>query len=118
MRIKGPGDGPRAPDAVDEAGEIEAPDAATPAATDAVSSVGGTSGSGGADPINEIAARFRSGEISTEQAVDLLIEDAIQRQLGGVVPKDVEARLREVLREHAANYPYLAAKIRRLTQAK
>jgi hypothetical protein len=117
MRIKGPGDGPRPPDAVDEAGEVEAPDAAAPAGTDAVSSVGGPSGPGGADPIGEIAARFRAGDITSQEAVDLLIDDAIQRQLGGVVPKDVEARLREVLREHAANYPYLAAKIRRLTKA-
>jgi hypothetical protein len=115
MRIKGPGDGPRAPDAVDEAGEVEAADAA--AATDAVSAVGGPSGPGGADPIGEIAARFRAGDITSQEAVDLLIDDAIQRQMGGVVPKDMEARLREVLREHAANYPYLAAKIRRLTKA-
>jgi hypothetical protein len=115
MRIKGPGDGPRPTDAVDEAGEVEATDGA--ASADAVSSVGGTSGPGGNDPISQIAARFRNGELTSEQAVDLLIEDAIQRQLGGTVPKDMEAKLREVLREHATSYPYLAAKIRRLTKA-
>jgi len=118
MRIKGPGDGPRPPDAVDEAAPVEGVDEAAPAETGAVSRVGGPGGPGGADPIAQVAARLRAGEITSDQAVELLIDDAIARQLGGAVPKDLEPRLREVLRDYAANDPYLAAKIRRLTQSK
>jgi hypothetical protein len=118
MRIKGPGDGPRPTDAVDEASEIESVDEAAPSETGAVARVGGTGGPGGVDPVAEVAARLRAGEITSDQALELLIDDAIQRQLGGAVPKDLEPKLREVLRDYAANDPYLAAKIRRLTQAK
>jgi hypothetical protein len=118
MRIKGPGDGPRPPDAVDEAAAVDGVDEAAPAETGAVVSVGGAGATGAVDPIAEVAARLRAGEITSDQAVDLLIEDAISRQLGGALPKDLEPKLRETLRDFAAQDPYLAAKIRRLTQAK
>lgn len=116
MRIKGPGDGPRPPDAVDEAGAVEGVDEAAPAETGAVARVGGTGGPGGVDPIARVAERLRAGEITSDEAVELLIDDAIARQMGGAVPKDLEPKLREVLRDYAATDPYLAAKIRRLTQ--
>ena len=80
--------------------------------------MGGASATGAVDPIAEVAARLRAGEITSDEAVDLLIEDAISRQLGGALPKDLEPKLRETLRDYAAQDPYLAAKIRRLTQAK
>jgi hypothetical protein len=118
MRIKGPGDGPRPTDAVDEAAPVEGVDEAAPAETGAVARVGGTGGPGGTDPIAQVAARLRAGEITSDQALELLIDDAIARQMGGAVPKDLEPKLREVLRDYAANDPYLAAKIRRLTQGK
>jgi hypothetical protein len=121
MRIKGPGDGPRPPDAVDEADAVDAVDETAPAQTGRVASVGGasgTTGAGGVDPIAQVAARLRAGEITSDQAVDLLIEDAISRQLGGALPKDLEPKLRETLRDLAAQDPFLAAKIRRLTQIK
>jgi hypothetical protein len=118
MRIKGPGDGPRPPDAVDEAGEVEGVDDAAPAETGAVSRVGGTGGPTGSDPIAEVAARLRAGEISSDEALELIIDDTIQRQMGGAVPKDLEPKLREVLRDYATNDPFLAAKIRKLTSAK
>ena len=38
--------------------------------------------------------------------------------MGGAVPKDLEPKLREVLRDYATNDPFLAAKIRKLTQGK
>ena len=118
MRIKGPGpgDGPRPPGEVDEAERVEGVDEAAPAETGAVGRVGGTGGPGGSDPIAQVAARLRAGEISSDEALELLIEDTIQRQMGGAVPKDLEPKLREVLRDYAANDPFLAAKIRRLTQ--
>jgi hypothetical protein len=65
-----------------------------------------------------VAARLRAGEISSDEALELLIDDTIARQMGGAVPKDLEPKLREVLRDYAANDPFLAAKIRKLTQGK
>ena len=97
-------------------GEVEGVDEAAPAETGAVARVGGTSGPGGSDPIGEVAARLRAGEISSDEALELLIDDTIARQLGGAVPKDLEPKLREVLRDYAAHDPFLAAKIRKLTQ--
>lgn len=117
MRIKGPGDGPRPPDAVDEAAPVEGVDEAAPAETGAVARVGGTGGPGGTDPIAQVAARLRAGEISADEALELIIDDTIARQMGAV-SKDLEPKLREVLRDYAANDPFLAAKIRKLTQAK
>ncbi len=118
MRIKGPGpgEGPRPPDAVDEAAPVDGVDETAPAETGAVSRVGGPGGPGGVDPVAEVAARLRAGEISSDEALELLIEDTIQRQMGGAVPKDLEPKLREVLRDYAANDPFLAAKIRKLTR--
>jgi hypothetical protein len=119
MRIKGPGDGPRPTDAVDEAAAVDGLDEAAPAeTTSAVAPVGGAGATGDVDPVAQVAARLRAGEITSDEAVDLLIEDAISRQLGGALPKDLEPKLRETLRDFAAQDPYLAAKIRRLTQAK
>ncbi len=117
MRIKGPGDGPRPPDAVDEAAPVEGVDEAAPAETGAVARVGGTGGPTGTDPIAQVAARLRAGEISADEALELIIDDTIARQMGAV-GKDLEPKLREVLRDYAANDPFLAAKIRKLTQAK
>ena len=119
MRIKGPGEGPRPTDAVDEAAPVDGVDEAAPAETGAVAHVGGTggpTGPGGLDPIAQVAARLRAGEIGSDEALELLIDDTIARQMGGAVPKDLEPKLREVLRDYAANDPFLAAKIRKLTQ--
>src|SRR6201986_395001 len=116
MRLKGPGDGVRPPDAVDEAGEVEGVDDTAPAETGAVARVGGTGRPTGSDPIAAGAARLRAGEISADQALELIIDDTIDRQLGGAVPKELEPKLREVLRQYATSDPFLAAKIRKLTQ--
>lgn len=117
MRIKGPGDGPRPPDAVDEAAPVEGVDEAAAAESGAVARVGGTGGPTGTDAVAEVAARLRAGEITTDEALELLIDDTIAKQMGAV-SKDLEPKLREVLRDYAANDPFLAAKIRKLTQAK
>jgi hypothetical protein len=116
MRVKGPGDGPRPPDAVDEAEPVDAVDEATPAETGAVARVGGPGGPSGSDPVGEVASRLRAGEISSDEALELLIDDTIARQLGGAVSKDLEPKLREVLRDYAATDPFLLAKLRKLTQ--
>jgi hypothetical protein len=89
-------------DSVGEVGEVEAPKAAKE--------------SGSTDPISQVASQLRNGEISVDQAVDRLIDDAIARQLGS--QRDLEPKLRELLKSYAENDPLLAARIRRLTVAK
>ncbi len=118
MRIKGPGDGPRPTEGVDETAPVEDVGDNAPVESGAVARVGGTGGPTGSDPIAQVAARLRAGEISADEAVELLIDDAIERQMGGGVRKELEPKLRQVLRDYAANDPYLSAKLRRLTQGK
>ena len=110
MRIKGPNgvdgvgevDQVGETDAVGEVGEVSAPEAAKE--------------SGSVDAISRVAAQLRNGEISVDQAVDRLIDDAIGRQLGN--QRDLEPKLRELLKSYAESDPFLAARIRRLTVAK
>ena len=118
MRIKGPTDGARPPEAVDEAAAVDGVDESAPAESKGVERVGSAGKTGATDPIGEVAARLRAGEISSDEAVDLLIDDAIVRQMAGAVPKERHDELRQLLRNYAVNDPYLAAKIRRLTQGK
>ena len=115
MRIKGPGDGPRPTQGVDEAAPVEGVDESAPAETGAVGRVGGTGGPTGTDAIAQVAARLRAGDIGVDEAVELLIDDAVAKGGGS---KDLEPKLREVLREYASSDPFLSSKIRRLTQGK
>jgi hypothetical protein len=122
-RIKGPSDGPprvgtvTGSEAPSGAKEI-AGAAATGASPPAAPAIGGEIVAG--DAVARVAAGLRAGEVTVEQAVDLLIEDAITRQLGraGEARAQVEEELRELLRTYAANDPLLAGKIRRLTLSK
>jgi hypothetical protein len=121
MRIKGPGEGARPPEAVDEAANINAPDELAPAEAGEVAAVGkagATSGAAAADPVAAVAAQLRAGQIDVDRAVDLLIDDAVNRQLGHAVSTSLAPELRKLLRDYAANDPMLAARIRRLTQSK
>ncbi len=110
MRIKGP-NGVDGVGQVDQVGE-----------TDAVAEVGDVQApspakeSGSVDAVAQVAAQLRNGEITVDQAVDRLIDDAIGRQLG--TKRDLEPKLRELLKSYAENDPFLAARIRRLTVAK
>ncbi len=68
-----------------------------------------------ADALAEVTAKLRAGEISAEQAVERLIDDAIRRQVGRSVNSAVEPELREMLRGYAARDPFLVEKLRKLT---
>jgi hypothetical protein len=133
MRIKGPGngappvDGPESVDPTDEVklvGETEATAASTEVSGPAA--VGQTGAAGSVDAVGQVAAQLRAGEITVDQAVERLIDDAIRRQLGsgdwqlqnGDRARDLEPRLRELLRSYAESDPFLAARIRKLTLAK
>jgi len=120
-RVKGPGAGDGAPpvESIDGVDAPESIDRVAPAAPEAVSGVTGA-GAAALDPIAQVAARLRAGEISVDQAVELLIDDAVERQVAGATagsPK-LAQELREVLRGFKDNDPFLAARIRRLTLSK
>jgi hypothetical protein len=113
-RVKGPSDKPpvNAVDGIDpvaperEVGEVG--QAAPAHAADAP------------DAVAEVAARLKAGELSVDQAVELLIDDVIARQVARAVDhaRDFEPQLRDLLRSYASSDPFLAAKIRRLTLIK
>jgi hypothetical protein len=118
-RIKGPGDKPP----VDATEAVESADATSEVQPGAPASVKGPEAaqrSGTPDAIGYVAQRLKSGEISVDEAVDILIDDAIERQVGRAVEvaRDLAPKLREVLRGYASNDPTLAARIRRLTLVK
>jgi hypothetical protein len=124
-RVKGPTDGPSSVSGVDPAEAVDAAEAVDKAeaveATEGVEAVGAAEAAGGADPITGIAADLRSGKISLDQAVDALIEDTIHRKLGRFTKRhgdQVTSELRQLLRDYAANDPFLAAKIRQLSLSK
>ncbi len=122
MKIKGPTNGAPPVDAVDGPGAIDEIDEVGQAApAGEVSATAPTAGTGNIDPVAQVAAQLRAGEITVDQAVDRLIEDAIDRQLGTQPSPSREAlepKLRELLRSYAESDPFLATRIRRLTLAK
>ena len=132
MREKGPGDGARpispasetvaaagveSASAIEEAEAVERVEDAAPAAgAEAVSAVAAVAGAGAADPVAAIAARLRAGEITPRQALDLIIDDVVARQVGRAVGEKsaLAAELKTLLRRQSAVDPYLASKVRRL----
>jgi hypothetical protein len=115
MKIKGPTNGAPPVDAVDGIGEVDS--VAPSEATGEVKAPAPTTGPANVDPVAQVAAQLRAGEITVDQAVEQLIDDAISRQLSHQA-KDLEPKLRELLRSYAESDPFLAARIRRLTLAK
>ena len=119
MRVKPPGEG-APPGGVDRAEEVGSTDAAPAAATSSpVSSIDAAapaSATSPTDPVGDVARRLRAGEISARDALELLIDDVIARQVGRAVgdKQALAADLKELLRHHAENDPYLASKMRRL----
>jgi hypothetical protein len=116
-RIKGPKGGPRPvghKGPIAEVGGSSGVDRIAPAEAPAVS---GASNSGALDQVGQVAARLRAGEIDVDRAIELLIDDAVARQIGAATERasDLERELRALLRGYAASDPFLAARIRRLT---
>ncbi len=113
-RIKGPGDGPPK---VGEVDSTDGVDEIAPSQSEPVGAPTATNAAPLTDPVAKITERLRAGEISVDQAVDLLIDDAVERQVGAA-GREVASKLRQVLRSHASSDPTLSARIRRLTQLK
>jgi hypothetical protein len=115
MKVKGPTNGATPVDGVEGVGEVDQVSEAP--ATGEVVAPAAPAGPGSVDPVAKVAAQLRAGEITVDQAVEKLIDDAISRQLSHEA-RDLEPKLRELLRSYAESDPLLAARIRRLTLAK
>ena len=115
MKVKGPTNGAPPIDSVDGIGEVD--EVVETTSTGEVTAPAPASGTGNIDPVSQVAAQLRAGEISIDQAVERLIDDAVHRHLSEQA-RDLEPKLRELLRAYAESDPFLAARIRRLTVAK
>jgi hypothetical protein len=119
-RIKGPTEGPSrieglsGPEAVDAKREIAG------AKSTQLDAIGAPADVDALDAASAVAQKLRAGEVTVAQAVELLIEDAIARQVGrALVGQDQLAdELRTLLRSYATHDPGVLAKIRRLTFTK
>jgi hypothetical protein len=123
-RVKGPnrpGGGVDGAPPIDEASEASAIDATAEVRNaDAVAGAEAVRPSGALDAPAQVAVRLKAGEITVEEAVELLIDDAVERQVSAASARspEVAQKLRELLRQYAAADPQLAARIRRLTLLK
>lgn len=88
---------------------------AAPQAAQAVHPVAAALRAVGADQVQSIADRLRRGVLSPSQAVEELIEDAVQRNLPGLGPDSaLTQELRALLVAYAKDDPYLTSRISRL----
>jgi hypothetical protein len=120
MRIKGPSGGPPP---LDEISGAAGTGRAEPlgsvdrtAATGGAQAVSATQSARPGDAVAEVARRLRAGEISPREAVELLIDDAVNRQVGRVTAdrQALATELKDLLRRYTETDPYLASKVRRL----
>jgi hypothetical protein len=100
----------------DFAARVERASAA--ARTDAPNAVAASTGPRRADPIQAIAAELRAGRINAAQASHRLIDDVINRRLGGALTPALERKLRSILAEVLGRDPALAARLRRIAPRK
>ena len=73
-------------------------------------------GAPGGALVDEVAARLRAGELTPIEAVEILIDDALQRQLGpfSEAHTALAAELKLLLLQQAQSDPYLSSKMKRL----
>ena len=116
MKIQGPG-GPSRTPATKPVGEAERSDA--PAGVGDVDRsretqpVPAVQSAAGGDTVSEVAAALRAGSLTPRQAVDRLVESAIQT-MGAGLPEAARTELRGRLESLLAEDPYLTDKTRRL----
>ena len=116
MKIGGP-KGPAPPIEPPKSSETERPEKAGAARFDELLGTRETPQAEGAAPpsgvIEEVSARLRAGEVTRDQAVDLLIDAVIESKAVEVGPA-VRDKLRDALRGLVTEDPVLAEKVRKL----
>jgi hypothetical protein len=81
----------------------------------AVAAVERTAPAAAADRVASIAERLRRGVLTPSQAVEELVEDAVQKNLPGLAADSkLSQELRQLLLAYAKDDPYLASRIGRL----
>src|SRR5262245_61165784 len=89
MRVRAPGDGAPPPDSIDRADAVDetapADEVAPGEAIAGVEPLAPADAPGAADPISAVARRLRAGEINAREALDLIIDDVVERQIGRAV---------------------------------
>ena len=121
MRIKPPSGGAAPPTPVSPATSAsEVASTRSAAAASEVAPTSAVAGSGATEPVAEVARRLRAGELSAREAVELLIDDAVDRQIGRALEdrSELKRELKELLRRYTETDPYLAAKAKRLERQK
>jgi hypothetical protein len=118
MRVKAPGGGAPPIDGTTPAtGPTAADGVAAPQGTEGVAPTRAAEGTTSSDPVADVARRLRSGDLTAREAVELLIDDAVARQVGrATADREALAReLKDLLRRYTETDPYLASKVRRLS---
>lgn len=122
MRIKNSGRAGGTPP-IDDAEETQKAESATPTssldrsrATSSIGSTGAVHDPRAASLASDVTRRLRAGEITPREAVELLIDDAVGRQVGRLTADraTLAAELKELLRRYTETDPYLASRVRRL----
>lgn len=125
MRIKPPGEAASPVTELGEANLAEAAEVEEAAAlspserasgVSAVTATNHVSAGGATDALSEVARRLRAGEIDAREAVELLIDEVVERRSGRVLAERqaLADELKRLLRRQTETDPYLAAKVRRL----
>ncbi len=118
MRVKAPGGGaPPIDETAPATGPTAADGVAAPKGTEGVAPARAAEGPAAGDPVADVARRLRSGDLTAREAVELLIDDAVARQVGrATADREALAReLKDLLRRYTETDPYLASKVRRLS---
>ena len=113
MKINGPG-GPSQPLDIAEAGETKSaakPDETFPAKLDAPNS---TTAPQLVDPVSLVAADLKAGRVTPRQALDRMIELALDSSPAANLPDAVKAGLRAELETILREDPHLSARARRI----
>jgi hypothetical protein len=64
--------------------------------------------------VSEIASKVRAGEVSRSEAMNLIVEQVVESQLGPTAGAEVKEKLAERLREVLENDPFLSRKLQSL----
>lgn len=70
--------------------------------------------SAGAESLHELAAAVDSGAMTPAAALETLVQQAVERQVGSSAPRALRERVESALRETLASEPFFTSRLRRL----